>query len=88
MGFWKNIFGADPPPTTFDPGEPTQRDRTQAECHRDRFARALLQAKAAAARGEKTPERVAELQREHDYWDGLARLEAARAAPAIEGEAA
>jgi hypothetical protein len=39
-------------------------------------------------RGEKTPERLAELQRFHDYYAGLAQLEAGLApAPVEEGGA-
>lgn len=83
MSFWKKMLGVDPPPEPIST-EATARDRTQAECHRDRFARAIVQARVALARGETTAARLAELERWHGYYDGLAKLEAAVAAPVEE----
>lgn len=87
MSFWNRLLGKDPPPADMPMGEASARDKTQAECHRDRFARALVQAKAAVVRGEKSPERLVELQRWHDYYAGLAVLEAGLHPAPEEGEA-
>ncbi len=86
MSFWSKLMGVAPPP--IEPvGEASARDRTQSEFHRDRFARAIVQCKEAVQRGEKQASRLAELQRFHDYYDGLAKLEAGLApAPVEEGE--
>lgn len=85
MSIWKKLFGAEPPPDIAMP-EATARERSQAEFHRDRFARAITQCRAAVARGEKPDARLAELQRWYDYYAGLASAEAALAA-ASEGGA-
>jgi hypothetical protein len=89
MSIWSKLLGLDPPPAAEIPiGEASGRDRTQAEFHRDRFARAIVQCQEAVQRGEKTPERMAELQRYHAYYAGLAKLEAGLApAPVEEGGA-
>jgi hypothetical protein len=78
MSFWSKMLGIEqpPPPAIEVGGEASQRDRTQAECHRDRFARAIVQCEDAVKRGEKPSSRLAELQQWHAYYDGLAQLEA------------
>jgi hypothetical protein len=88
MGFWTKLLGAEPSPAAASiAAEPTARERTHAEIHRDRFARAIEQAEKALKHGETCPERIAELKRWHDYYAGLAQLEAV-IAPAAEEEAA
>jgi hypothetical protein len=91
MSFWSKMLGieAPPPPPPAPVGvEASSRDRTQAECHRDRFARAILQCEDAVKRGEKPSSRLAELKQWHAYYDGLATLEAGLPTGAIEeGEA-
>ena len=86
MSIWSKLFGVQLPPAADMPGEASARDKTQAEAHRDRFARALVQAKIAVARAEKDPSRIDELQRWHDYYAGLVQLEAGLN-PASEEEA-
>jgi hypothetical protein len=88
MGFWTKLLGAEPPPAAAPiSAEPTARERTHAEIHRDRFARAIEQAEKALKHGETTAERLAELKKWHGYYAGLAQLEAT-VAPASEEEAA
>lgn len=87
MSFWSKILGIEEPPSPVQiGGEASQRDRTQAECHRDRFARAIVQAEAAVQRGETTSQRLAELKQWHAYYDGLASLEAGMPSVAAEPE--
>ena len=77
MSFWSKMLGIEaPPPPEPIGGEPTARDRTQAERHRDRFARAIVQCDEAVKHGEKPSSRLAELKQWHAYYDGLAQLEA------------
>lgn len=72
MSFWSKMLGMNETPVepVFDVGEATARDRTQAEFHRDRFARAIAQC-------DKGEVRLAELKRWHEYYAGLAAAEAA-----------
>jgi hypothetical protein len=87
MGFWTKLLGAEPPPAAAaTAGDPTVRERTNAEIHRDRFARAIKQAEKALKHGETTAERLSELKKWHGYYAGLAELEAS-VAPAAEKEA-
>ena len=93
MSFWSKLMGIEqPPPLRLSPeiigaGEASARDRTQAECHRDRFARAIAQCSEAVERGEKPPTRLAELTQWHEYYTGLAALEATLPTlPVEEGE--
>lgn len=88
MSIWSKLLGLDPPPVEIPIGEASPRDRTQAEFHRDRFARAIEQTREAVRNGEKQASRLAELQRYHDYYDGLAKLEAGLPSAAAEEEGA
>lgn len=87
MGFWSKLLGAEPAVLPVLPeGEATARERSQAEFHRDRFARAITQCRAAVALGEKPQGRLSELEQWHRYYAGLADAEAAL--PVREEEAA
>lgn len=87
MSLLKKLFGQEPPPVAAPAAEPTEQQKSKAEFHRDRFARAIPECRAAVARGEKTPERLAELERWHRYYSALAEAEAAMPGSNAPGDA-
>lgn len=64
MSFLKKLFGQEPPPVAAPAAEPTEQQKSKAEFHRDRFARAIPECRAAGGidRGDAAP-RVAGKQK-------------------------
>lgn len=46
MSFLKKLFGQEPPPVAAPAAEPTEQQKSKAEFHRDRFARAIPECRA------------------------------------------